>query len=155
MGTRGEEAALATANALYNLYVSIHNPQQSPEEGQIHVQSPAVALLRIEVTRRHARADGGAPVKLCVVPLNILHELVDVWGAHDAPVALVAHQWVIFWRRHIRARILGMTGQQQRATCSLFLRCSAESSTQSNLIQSNPIQIKCNPEAQHKLHRQP
>lgn len=32
--------------------------QYTPEEGQIHVERPAVALLRIEVARRHAGPDG-------------------------------------------------------------------------------------------------
>ena len=73
----------------------------TPEEGEIHVESASVALLRVEVARRHPGTDGRAPVKLCVVPPGrIPNELVNVRRAHDAAVPRRVHQRVVFGHSH-------------------------------------------------------
>lgn len=86
-----------------NTFSRRHDPRHLPlpEEREVHVESAAVALLRVEVAGRDPGANGGAPVKLGVVPPGrIPHELVNVGRAHDAPVTLGGDQGVMFRGGH-------------------------------------------------------
>lgn len=86
-----------------------------PEERQIDVQRPAVALARVEGARSHAGAHGGAPVKLCLMAVP-LHELVDIRGAHHATVPRRRHQRIILGRRHggLSSGAVGLRARKQR-----------------------------------------
>lgn len=80
-----------------------------PEEGEVHIQRSAVELPRVEVTRNNPGADRRAPVELGLVSPGVLHELVDVRGAHDAAVARRAHQGIILSahrRSSVRSSVL-------------------------------------------------
>ena len=93
----------------------------APEERQVDVEGPAVALLRVERARRHPGADGRAPVELGVLrAVNaVVDQLVNVGGAHDAAVPLGGNQRIILSRRHdafLRLRARGRPAGEARGT---------------------------------------